>query len=178
MWISVRIVAGSISERYACRPTLGFHITVERLPFFAYGTLLPEQPNYWLWQEAIFDLRPAKFADSLLLDLGNYPMLIESRGREVKGALVTIKASSYNEILKRLDRLEGFDPADPEACVFCRVRRTVYLNEGESAPAWLYMGQADMVGNARVIQSGDWVDYSRLALSDIVDWWDLQGPGL
>jgi gamma-glutamylcyclotransferase (GGCT)/AIG2-like uncharacterized protein YtfP len=151
---------------------------VEKLPFFAYGTLLPGQPNYWLWEEAILHIRPARFADSQLLDMENYPMLIEGGGGEVKGALITVKASSFNEILNRLDKLEGFNPAYPEGCVFCRVRRKVTLDENRSALAWLYLGQADMAKNARVIDSGDWVDYSRSALHNMVAWWKAKGPEL
>lgn len=152
--------------------------TVKTLPFFAYGTLLPGQPNYWLWEAAIIDLRPARFADSILLDMGNYPLLAEGSGGEVRGALVTTRASSFSEVLKRLDRLEGFDPANPDGCVFRRVKRTVILEDGESAAAWLYLGKADAARDAQVIESGDWVSYSALALNDISAWWDLRGPEL
>ena len=161
-----------------CRPAPGSDSSVDRLPFFAYGTLLPGQPNYWLWQEAILDVRPARFRGSQLLDMGNYPMLVESDGGVVKGALVTIVEASFDDILKRLDRLEGFDPASPEECVFCRVRRKVELVRGESATAWLYLGRAELAADDRVIQSGDWVEYSKQALQEMAAWWEAQGPKL
>jgi gamma-glutamylcyclotransferase (GGCT)/AIG2-like uncharacterized protein YtfP len=150
----------------------------DRLPFFAYGTLLPGQPNYWLWGEAIRDLRPAKLAGCQLLDMGNYPMLIEGGDREVKGALVTIRTSSYGEILGQLDRLEGFDPANSNECIYRRVKRIVYLEDVSAAPAWLYLGSADAAGAAPVIDSGDWASYSASMLHDMVAWWESQGPEL
>lgn len=161
-----------------CAQCPDFLLSVEILPFFAYGTLLPCQSNYWLWETSIVGLKPARLANSRLLDMGYYPMLVEGGGVEVKGALVTIKASSFGEILKRLDRLEGFDPANPEGCVFCRVRRTVTLDSGEAARAWLYLGRADAARGARVIESGDWVSHSAPAQKEIRAWWDLQGPEL
>lgn len=150
----------------------------DRLPFFAYGTLLPGQPNYWLWEEAIRDLRPAKLAGYRLLDMGNYPMLVEGGDRDVEGALVTIQSSSYGEILGRLDRLEGFDPANSNECIYRRVERIVYLEDASSARAWIYLGSADAALGARVIDSGDWVSYSASALGDMVAWWESQGPEL
>ena len=30
---------------------------MEQLPFFVYGTLIPDQPNYYLWKDSITDTK-------------------------------------------------------------------------------------------------------------------------
>ena len=77
------------------------------LPFFVYGTLLPGQPNYYLWREAIERVRPAVLPRSCLYDLGCYPMLVDAPDGEVRGLVVTIRPSSYRAAVALLDQLEG-----------------------------------------------------------------------
>jgi gamma-glutamylcyclotransferase (GGCT)/AIG2-like uncharacterized protein YtfP len=144
---------------------------MKRLPFFVYGTLLPDQPNYDLLAEETLEQRTAYFPDGRLYDLGPYPMLLEGDGRLVKGVVYTIKESDYPTILHRLDALEGFDPQNPSAGDYRRVERQVKLEDARSVKAWVYLGKQSLVSGANLIRSGDWVAYTRKYEDKIAAWW-------
>ena len=63
---------------------------MERLPFFVYGTLIPEQPNYYLWKDSIVDTKKGLIPNYQLFDMGHYPMIVKSEGNNVHGLLVYI----------------------------------------------------------------------------------------
>lgn len=144
---------------------------MKRLPFFVYGTLLPGQPNYDLLIDETLEQRPAYFPNGRLYDLGPYPMLLEGNGDSVKGIVYTIKEDHYPTILRRLDALEGFNPQNPAAGNYRRVKRLVNLEDGRSILAWAYLGKPELVSGANLIQSGDWAAYTRKYEDVIAEWW-------
>ena len=144
---------------------------MKRLPFFVYGTLLPDQPNYDLIVKESIDQRPAYFPDGRLYDLGPFPMLLEGSGGLVKGILYSINEADYHIILHRLDALEGFNPRNPSAGDFRRVERLVNLVSGSSIMAWVYIGKPASIRGARLILSGDWIAYSSENKDKLVEWW-------
>jgi gamma-glutamylcyclotransferase (GGCT)/AIG2-like uncharacterized protein YtfP len=144
---------------------------MKRLPFFVYGTLLPDQPNYDLIVKESIDQRPAYFPDGRLYDLGPFPMLLEGSGGLVKGILYSINEADYPIILHRLDALEGFNPRNPSAGDFRRVERLVNLVCGSSIMAWVYLGKPASIIGARFILSGDWIAYSRENKDKLLEWW-------
>ncbi len=145
--------------------------SMKRLPFFVYGTLLPDQPNYDLIVKESIDQRPAYFPDGRLYDLGPFPMLLEGSGGLVKGILYSINEADYPIILHRLDALEGFNPRNPSAGDFRRVERLVNLVSGSSIMAWVYIGKPASIRGARLILSGDWIAYSSENKDKLVEWW-------
>ena len=56
---------------------------MERLPFFVYGTLIPGQPNYYLWKDCIVNTKKGSIEYYQLFDMGHYPMITESNGKNV-----------------------------------------------------------------------------------------------
>jgi gamma-glutamylcyclotransferase (GGCT)/AIG2-like uncharacterized protein YtfP len=144
---------------------------MKRLPFFVYGTLLPDQPNYDLIVKESIEQRRANFPDGRLYDLGPFPMLLEGSGGLVKGILYSINEADYPIILHRLDALEGFNPRNPSAGDFRRVERLVNLVSGSSIMAWIYIGKPASIRGARLILSGDWIAYSSENKDKLVEWW-------
>lgn len=132
-----------------------------RLPFFVYGTLLSGQPNAFLWQGLEASVENALFSNGRLHDLGGYPILVEAGTQPVKGKIITIAADFYHVVLARLDLLEGFDPARPDASGYRRVVRPVCLENGRSPSAWVYVGQLEWVNGRAAIPNGDWSAYTR-----------------
>ena len=51
---------------------------MEKLPFFVYGTLIPDQPNYYLWKDSIVNTKKGFIKNHQLFDMGHYPMIVES----------------------------------------------------------------------------------------------------
>jgi gamma-glutamylcyclotransferase (GGCT)/AIG2-like uncharacterized protein YtfP len=144
----------------------------KNLPFFAYGTLLPGQPNYPLWQAAILSQRPATFPNGRLHDVGPYPILLEGGPNPVKGMVIAIEPAAYEAILARLDYLEGYTPAAPDGCLYCRVARPVNLTDsGEIVEAWLYLGQTAAAPPFPLIASGDWLAHAAHKTTTITHWW-------
>lgn len=132
----------------------------QKLPFFVYGTLLPGQPNAFLWQGMEASLEPARLDNGRLHDMGGYPMLVEAGADSVKGCLVTPTADFYLVVMTRLDLLEGFDPAYPNAMGYRRIVKTVRRENGRSLPAWVYVGQLALVNGRVRIPNGDWATYT------------------
>ncbi len=141
------------------------------LPFFVYGTLLPEQPNFYLWGDEIVSVEDALLHNGRLHDLGNYPMLIEAAGGQVQGKLITVKVDAYQKIMKLLDILEGFDPENPNNSAYRRVEREVAGANGRLHNAWVYMGQKPYTFGMPLIESGHWTTYIANQMENIQAWW-------
>ncbi len=149
---------------------------MRHLSFFVYGTLLPGQPNYKLLTDAIIDQQPALFARGRLHDMGYYPALVEDSG-PVKGLAIAVHPARHDEVLGRLDRLEGFNPERPEDSAFYRDVRSVQLSDASNVAAWLYLCRPWFVHGAPVIPSGDWIAHVRAYQAAIDDWWEALGRG-
>ena len=140
-------------------------------PFFVYGTLLPGQPNYYVWGEAIEAEEQATLANGRLYDMGHYPMLIEAGDKPVKGLLVGVAETEYGAVLARLDYLEGYDPAQPEACAYRRVLREVRGINGCVQSAWVYIGHPQYIAGKPAIPGGDWLAYVGATVKESRGWW-------
>ena len=150
----------------------------ERLPFFVYGTLLPGQPNAYLWKDAVTKQEPAVLAGGCLYDMGSYPMLIEEGTAPVYGTVIHPAEAEYEAVLARLDQLEGCTPDQSEDFGYSRVIRTVQIENtstehdgnGRSLSAWVYIGQETTVRGLPSIPGGDWAAYVVDTFHDIDKW--------
>lgn len=146
-------------------------------PFFVYGTLLPDQPNFVLWGEAITAMEPATFHGGQLYDMGFYPMLVpvtDKDGAEtaVTGQLITVDPNQYEAVLQRLDTLEGYDPTQPDDSDYQRKIATVRLANGRRHTAWIYLGKKELVSHKPNIPNGDWATYAAQNQPNLQDWWN------
>ena len=143
------------------------------LPFFIYGTLLPDQPNFFLWGDSIVAITPATFFGGKLYDMGFYPMLVTANPEAaVQGQLITVATDAYELVLQRLDALEGYDPTQPDKSAYQRRQVTVILADGRSTRAWLYQGQPDLVSGRPELPDGNWAAYSAQSRLDLQVWWE------
>jgi gamma-glutamylcyclotransferase (GGCT)/AIG2-like uncharacterized protein YtfP len=141
------------------------------LPFFVYGTLLPGQPNFGLWQHAIVRCQPAALHGAFLFDHGFYPMMIEGmNGGQVNGLVVYVQSRLYGSVLRDLDYLEGYDPAQHGMNDFSRVKRVVRLITGQKAVAWVYVGRKELVDGLPPI-GDDWKRYAESRQQSLDYWW-------
>ena len=131
-----------------------------QLPFFAYGTLLPGQRNFFVWGGAIIAQEQAVLANGRLIDLGSYPMLLEEGEATIQGMLLTVAPAKYMTVLSRLDILEGFDPTRPTEPGYRRVMRQVRGQQGCWHTAWVYIGQGIRRDDLPTIPNGDWASYA------------------
>ncbi len=130
---------------------------------FVYGTLRSNQPNAPRLGGSV----PLGWATTTgqLVDLGDYPGLMEGKG-QVVGELFRLPQAA----LVRIDELEGFDPEDVEGSLFVRELREVRLpGHPDSYSAWTYRWPH---GGEKTIHHGDWVRHlqDRDAQSPKPDW--------
>ena len=142
---------------------------MERLPFFVYGTLLPGQPNFYLLADDIVSQQPAIMPTTMLFDMGGFPMLLEGGYQAVNGMVIAVNDAAYEDVLARLDELEGVT-ADRLTSLYLRQKRQVQLLDGSLEVAWVYTGRAHLVQGKEPF-GGDWLAYSAETGRDVEAWW-------
>lgn len=151
----------------------------EKRPFFVYGTLLPGQPNAYLWGEAVVVQETAVFVGGRLYDMGSYPVLIEGGEKLVSGMVMQVAEAEYDAVLARLDVLEGCDSDTCSGEEYRRVVREVKVvsasseqgGNGRSLSAWVYLGYEKGVRGLLPIPGGDWAAYVAKTFQDSEQWW-------
>lgn len=143
---------------------------MENLPFFVYGTLLPNQPNYYLWKDSIADTKNGIIRNYQLFDMGHYPMIVESEGNNVVGMLMYIKTEDYEKITKIIDNLEGYNPENHGNSAYNREIRDIKLENGELEKALIYIGSEDFVKKDNAVKRGNWVKHISNKNKNL-DWW-------
>lgn len=143
----------------------------KQLPFFVYGTLLPAQPNFYLWEDTILEIVPALFPNGRLYDFGTFPMLLPGNGQIVYGRVVTIQPERYHQIIHRLDELESYQPNQPETSIYLRQTHLVQTPTGHTITAWVYVGKESYPAGIPLIPSGDWVQHITNRQTEIKQWW-------
>ena len=143
---------------------------MENLPFFVYGTLLPNQPNYYLWKDSIVDRKNGLIRNYQLFDMGHYPMIVESKGNNVDGMLMYIKAEDYDKITKIIDNLEGYNPQKHGDSAYNREIKDIELENGKLTKALIYIGSEDFVKEENAVKKGNWIAHISTKKGNH-DWW-------
>jgi len=143
---------------------------MNRLPFFVYGTLIPDQPNYYLWKDSIVSTKDGLIKNYQLFDMGHYPMIVESKGNNVNGMLMYVKNEDYGKITKIIDNLEGYNPENHGSSAYNREIRDIELEDGKIEKAWIYIGSKEYVNEENKVKDGNWVKHiSKKKRNN--DWW-------
>jgi len=143
---------------------------MKKLPFFVYGTLIPDQPNYYLWKDSIVNTKNGMIRNHQLFDMGHYPMIVESEGYNVEGMIVYIKIEDYSKITKIIDNLEGYNPENHGSSAYNREIHDIELEDGELVKAWIYIGSEEYVKKENAVEEGNWVKHISEKRGN-KDWW-------
>ncbi len=143
---------------------------MNRLPFFVYGTLIPDQPNYYLWKDSIVSTKDGLIKNYQLFDMGHYPMIVESEGNNVYGMLMYVKNEDYTKVTKIIDNLEGYNPENHGSSAYNREMRDIELEDGEIEKAWIYIGRKEYVNEENKVKGGNWVKHISKKEGN-QDWW-------
>ena len=144
---------------------------MKRLPFFVYGTLIPDQPNYYLWEKSVINTESGLLKNYQLFDMGHYPMIVESKGTNVEGILIEIKEEHYENVTKIIDNLEGYEPGKHGNSAYTREIRQICLENGNVKDAWIYIGSEDYIKRKNVVKGGSWVKHIKQKKQN-QEWWE------
>ena len=142
------------------------------LPFFVYGTLLPGQPNYRLWGDSISRMEYGRIKDCQLFDMGAYPMMGESKEKYVHGMLVFVIPEHTNEMIIKIDELEGYDPEKHGESAYNREMREVELESKKTVTVWVYLGHKKYIDQERPVPGGKWAKPVARKKKEHQDWWE------
>ena len=142
------------------------------VPFFVYGTLLPEQPNFRLWRDSISRMEYGRIKDCQLFDMGAYPMLVESKKKYVHGMLVFVIPEYKDKMITKIDELEGYDPEKHGESAYNREMRKVELESGKTVTAWVYLGHKKYIDQEKPILGGKWAKHVTRKGKEQQDWWE------
>lgn len=134
---------------------------------FVYGTLLRSagHPEHRILEKGAVLQGAATFRGKLFL-IESYPALIpsSSQGDAFGGTVDSVRGELYrlNEpplVFGRLDRYEGFDPANPRQSLYIREKREVNLTErGTPVNSWIYLYNRP-TRHLTPIPSGDYLSF-------------------
>jgi|YelNatPaOPRAMG01_1025707.scaffolds.fasta_scaffold25774_5 gamma-glutamylcyclotransferase (GGCT)/AIG2-like uncharacterized protein YtfP len=112
--------------------------TVASARLFVYGTLCQGFGSHGLLQRLRARFIAPGYVFGRLYDLGEYPGALESAGNlyRVHGEVYLLPNAA--EAFTVLDQYEGFNAANPTACLFERRETTVMLATGGQMQAWIY----------------------------------------
>lgn len=143
-------------------------MTTNTLPAFVYGTLRPGQGNYgWLLAGNTSSEQVAYLEGASMYSNGGFPYIFEDEDGEntrVTGSLVYIQPEKMDQVMSRMDTLEGTSPFSPinDHNHYNRYKREVVLENGDRVEAWVYMPpksyHSQIKATLRHVPSGDWMD--------------------
>ena len=125
-------------------------------PFFVYGSLMPGQSNFYLWQAAVVQARPGQLYNARLYRLGQYPILVDYPEQVVQGVIIDLDHVDYLKTVQIVDQLEQFDPQQPEKGIYRRMIRPVLTARNEWIQAWVYVGDPLLTANLPSVIGNDW----------------------
>jgi gamma-glutamylcyclotransferase (GGCT)/AIG2-like uncharacterized protein YtfP len=121
---------------------------------FTYGTLHPGRAPQEI-VAAVKQLRPVGegFVHGVLYDLGDYPGAVPDPSSQQKIAGTVFRLPEDLDILRQLDRYEGFNPDAPDTSLFLRTQCSVELGLGRTLQCWIYVYNGTPEP-ARILASG------------------------
>jgi pyruvate carboxylase len=105
---------------------------------FVYGTLHPDTAPPEVRKDVRkFRLEGKGTMRGKLLDLGDYPGVLQRRSGQVSGHIFSIPPDP--KVLDRLDRYEEYDADDPDGSLFLRKLVNVKRDDGSIERCWVYV---------------------------------------
>lgn len=131
----------------------------KQLPAFVYGTLRNGFGNYERLLKGRTVAEHAAITKGTMFSVGGFPALINEFEQPIKGELMYIEPEKYEEVLRSLDWLEGYDRRDPKRSMYLREKVQVWNEStGQMVEAWVYYWNRSVKG-LEYVKSGCWREY-------------------
>jgi gamma-glutamylcyclotransferase (GGCT)/AIG2-like uncharacterized protein YtfP len=135
---------------------------------FVYGTLRTGDSRYGV-DTFVKMVAPEAYINGFdMLDLGGFPGLVanEDKLSQTVDYETAIRGEVHEyENLRVLDRIEGFDEAQPQQGLYNRVQIPAFTKDGEVFDdCWVYIFNADRAHGLEepIIECGDWFEHRGL----------------
>lgn len=130
--------------------------------FFVYGTLMRGQRYHREYAGTATSAVPATATGTLYHLHAGYPVLVDTPGGRVVGQILAFPDPAA--ALERMDELEGYDPAHPNAGVYARVvREATPAGASRALACWTYVVPLDRFEHLRAqavrVPGGDWAAF-------------------
>ncbi|PZM97778.1 MAG: hypothetical protein DIU79_01740 [Actinobacteria bacterium] len=152
-------------DRHVADPE-GTTMASQQLPVFVYGTLRHGQSNYASFLAGHTSKEEsAVLVGARIYDAGHYPYVdynpaSPATGSRVVGELMHIASDRYQQVMERLDMLEGYHPGS-QFNHYERIATDVQRADGTPVRAWVYVvspaRRDSYLAGLTPIDSGDWV---------------------
>jgi gamma-glutamylcyclotransferase (GGCT)/AIG2-like uncharacterized protein YtfP len=126
--------------------------------FFVYGTLMRREIRFSALQEHGVRCTLLATAAGRLIDLGEYPGLIEMGSTDSAAHGDFVRVADPEKAVAALDVIEGFNGFDQPDSLYRRTLCQVDVGEGRMRQAWIYCLAAP-AERPRFIPSGDWREH-------------------
>tara|TARA_B100000809_G_scaffold225893_1_gene237144 strand:- start:205 stop:591 length:387 start_codon:yes stop_codon:yes gene_type:complete len=113
-----------------------------------------------------------RIKDCQLFDMGAYPMLVESKEKYVHGMLVFVTPEHTDDMITKIDELEGYNPEKHGESAYNREMREVELESGKTVMAWVYLGHKKYIVQEKPVLGGKWAKYVARKKEEHQDWWE------
>lgn len=140
----------------------------KQLPAFVYGTLMTGFGNYRrCLQGATADTRKAAVSGFRMYDVANggFPGIVPGNNNVV-GQLMYIKPELYEQVMERLDMLEGYREGHKARSMYIRQQVTAVDEAGQEVQCWIYVWNGD-VRYCPEVPAGDWRAY-KAAIAEVM----------
>lgn len=130
----------------------------KQTPAFVYGTLREGFRNYArLLEGNTTNIEQATLEGFEMYSVhDSFPAILPAEGTIV-GELITIKEEIYDQVLRNLDRLEGYNPQSKDNSMYLREKREVITSNGEKVEAYVYIWNESEP--RQKVESGDWKQF-------------------
>jgi len=99
-------------------------------------------------------------------------MLVESKEKYVHGMLVFVIPEHTDEMITKIDELEGYNPEKHGESAYNREMREVELESGKTVTAWVYLGHKKYIDKGKPVPGGKWAKHVARKKEEHRDWWE------
>lgn len=137
--------------------------TENELPVFSYGTLMTGFGNHQRYLSGKTTSSVQAHIQGVIHSVSEaFPALFESDEKNhVLGELHYIKPEIYVEVLKSLDRLEGYNEKDKLRSMYIRRQEKVTDESENEITAWVYYWNSNISQGLKKVKSGDWREHKK-----------------
>jgi gamma-glutamylcyclotransferase (GGCT)/AIG2-like uncharacterized protein YtfP len=128
---------------------------MSEMKFFVYGSMSEGLVHFNKIEKLITHSVSAQVLGTAYRLKVGFPVILNQGQDSISGQLVTVKSSEL--LMNLLDEFHGVNHLEPAKSLYYRLEKTVRLEDGSEAQAWVYvLSPAKLPATASKIDGGNW----------------------